>query len=168
MELKKRENYNSLDGLRAYSAIGIAMMHFLANIKSGQLSWMPANHVISFFTNFVYLFFIVSAFSMCCGYYERMKSGQVSMNDFYKKRYKRIWPYFALLCMIGLAFDHTLGGVWQTFADLTLCFNLLPNPDIQIIGVGWFLGLVFLFYIMFPFFTFLIISVPLKSGPVKY
>lgn len=52
----KRENYNSLDGLRAYSAVGIAMMHFLANIKSGQLSCMPANHVIGFFTNFVYLF----------------------------------------------------------------------------------------------------------------
>lgn len=154
----KRENYNSLDGLRAYSAVGIAMMHFLANIKSGQLSWMPANHVIGFFTNFVYLFFMVSAFSMCCGYYERVKSGQVSMNDFYKKRYKRIWPYYAILCMIALAFDHTIGGVWQTFADLTLCFNLLPNPDIQIIGVGWFLGLVFLFYIMFPFFTFLINS----------
>ena len=158
MELTKRENYNSLDGLRAYSAVGIAMMHFLANIKSGQLSWMPANHVIGFFTNFVYLFFMVSSFSMCCGYYERVKSGQVSMNEFYAKRYKRIWPFFALLCLIGLAFDHTIGGVWQTFADLTLCFNLLPNPDIQIIGVGWFLGLVFLFYIMFPFFTFLINS----------
>lgn len=104
----KRENYNSLDGLRAYSAVGIAMMHFLANIKSGQLSWVPANHVIGFFTNFVYLFFMVSAFSMCCGYYERVKSGQVSMNDFYKKRYKRIWPYFAILCMIALAFDHTI------------------------------------------------------------
>lgn len=154
--LLKRENYNSLDGLRAYSAIGIVMMHILANIKSGQLTWMPANNVIAFFTDFVYLFFMVSAFSMCCGYYERVRNGEVSMNDFYKKRYKRIWPYFALLCMIGLAFDRTIGGVWQTFADLTLCFNLLPNPDIQIIGVGWFLGLVFLFYIMFPFFTFLI------------
>lgn len=154
----KRENYSSLDGLRAYSAIGIAMMHFLANIENGSLSWNPANEVIGFFTNFVYLFFIVSAFSMCCGYYERVKNGLVSMNDFYTKRYKRIWPYFALLCLIGLAFDQTIGGVWQTFADLTLCFNLLPNPDIQIIGVGWFLGLVFLFYIMFPFFTFLINS----------
>lgn len=158
MNLMNREKYNSLDGLRAYSAIGIAMMHFLANIKCGPLSWNPANGIIEFFTNYVYLFFMVSAFSMCCGYYERVKNGQVSMNEFYAKRYKRIWPYFALLCLIGLAFDHTIGGVWQTFADLTLCFNLLPNPDIQIIGVGWFLGLVFLFYIMFPFFTFLINS----------
>lgn len=158
MKSNQREKYNSLDGLRAYSAIGIAMMHFLANIKCGPLSWNPANGIIEFFTNYVYLFFMVSAFSMCCGYYERVKNGQVSMNEFYAKRYKRIWPYFALLCLIGLAFDYTIGGVWQTFADLTLCFNLLPNPDIQIIGVGWFLGLVFLFYIMFPFFTFLINS----------
>ncbi len=51
----KRENYSSLDGLRAYSAIGIAMMHFLANIENGPLSWNPANEVIGFFTNFVYL-----------------------------------------------------------------------------------------------------------------
>lgn len=29
MKSNQREKYNSLDGLRAYSAIGIAMMHFL-------------------------------------------------------------------------------------------------------------------------------------------
>lgn len=34
----KRENYCSLDGLQTYSAVGIAMKHFLANIKSGQLA----------------------------------------------------------------------------------------------------------------------------------
>lgn len=93
---------------------------------------------------------------MCCGYYEKIKNGRISANDFYTKRYKRIWPYFALLCLIGLAFDRTIVGVWQTFSDLTLCFNLLPNPDIKIIGVGRFIGLIFLFYIMFPFFVYLI------------
>lgn len=154
--IKLRENYQSLNGLRAYSAIGIAMMHILANIKSGKLTVEPINLIIESFTNFVFLFFMISAFGMCCGYYDRIKNGSISANDFYKKRYKRIWPYFSLLCLIGLAFDRTIGGVWQTFADLTLCFNLLPNPDIKIIGVGWFVGLIFLFYIMFPFFVFLI------------
>lgn len=150
------ENYKSLNGLRAYSAIGIALMHILANIKSGRLTIEPVNVIIGSFTNFVYLFFIISAFGMCCGYYERIKNGEIAANNFYKKRYKRIWPYFALLCLIGLIFDRTIGGIWQTFADLTLCFNLLPNPDIKIMGVGWFIGLIFLFYIMFPFFVFLI------------
>lgn len=152
----QHEEYASLNGLRAYAAIGIVMMHILANIKSGPLTYRPVNIVIGSFTNFVYLFFIISAFSMCCGYYDRIKSGNINVNAFYKKRYHRIWPYFALLCSIGLVFDHTIDGVWQTFADWTLCFNLLPNPDIKIIGVGWFIGLIFLFYIMFPFFVFLI------------
>lgn len=131
-------------------------MHILENIKSGKLTSEPVNAIIDSFTDFVFLFFIISAFGMCCGYYDRIKNGAITANDFYSKRYKRIWPYFALLCLIGLAFDRTIGGVWQTFADLTLCFNLLPNPDIKIIGVGWFIGLIFLFYIMFPFFVFLI------------
>lgn len=151
-----REQYYSLNGLRAYSAIGIALMHILSNIRNGKLTYESLNVLIGSFTNFVFLFFIISAFGMCCGYYERIKIGGITVNDFYKKRYKRIWPYFALLCLIGLAFDRTIGGLWQTFADLTLCFNLLPNPDIKIIGVGWFIGLIFLFYIMFPFFVFLI------------
>lgn len=37
-----------------------------------------------------------------------------------------------------------------------MCFNLLPNPNIEVIGVGWFLGTVFTFYMLFPFFTFLL------------
>lgn len=40
--------------------------------------------------------------------------------------------------------------------NCTLVFNLLPDPDIKVIGVGWFLGLIFLFYMLFPFFVFLI------------
>ena len=132
------------------------MMHILANIQSGNLTVEPINVIIESFIDFVFLFFMIGALGMCCGYYEKIKNGRISANDFYTKRYKRIWPYFALLCLIGLAFDRTIGGVWQTFSDLTLCFNLLPNPDIKIIGVGWFIGLIFLFYIMFPFFVYLI------------
>ncbi|WP_158223266.1 hypothetical protein [Fibrobacter sp. UWS1] len=44
----------------------------------------------------------------------------------------------------------SISELYQAFADLTLAFNLLPNPDISVIGVGWFLGLVFLFYMIFP------------------
>ena len=47
------------------------------------------------------------------------------------------------------------GAFFETFANLTLCFNLLPNPHITVIGVGWFLGVVFVFYLLFPFFVFM-------------
>lgn len=119
---------------------------------------------------------MISAFSMCCGYYERMKTGQISMNRFYMKRYQRILPYFTLLILIDCLAPHNannyelstmgtdvanrvnpiLSQLYESFADLTLCFNLLPNADIKVIGVGWYLGIVFLFYMLFPFFVFML------------
>ena len=171
------ERYASLDGLRAFAALGISIMHILANIDviPEKTSFLYGT-VIPSLTNFVYLFFMISSFSMCCGYYERMKSGQISMNKFYMKRYQRILPYFALLILIDCLAPHgankhelstmtvgtnemvnpILGQLYESFANLTLCFNLLPNADIKVIGVGWYLGIVFLFYMLFPFFVFML------------
>lgn len=42
--------------------------------------------------------------------------------------------------------------------NCTLVFGLLPNNSLEVIGVGWFLGTVFLFYMLFPFFVFLMNS----------
>ena len=164
--------YPSLDGLRAYAAIGIVFMHVLANLSVTPENNFLYGRVIPSLTNFVYLFFVISAFAMCCGYYERMKMGQIPIGQFYKKRYQRVLPFFALLVLIDCIVPHGANKVemalisegtslapWQeqlylSFADLTLAFNLLPNPDISVIGVGWFLGLIFLFYMIFPFFVF--------------
>lgn len=164
-----------MDGLRAYAAIGIVIMHVLANMAVTPERNFLYGTIIPSLTNFVYLFFVISAFSMCCGYYERFKSGQVSMDKFYKKRYQRVLPFFALLVLIDCVVPHGankhelstmtdgvgsavapwLEQLYQSFADLTLVFNLLPNADIKVIGVGWFLGLIFLFYMLFPFFVFM-------------
>lgn len=112
---------------------------------------------------------------MCCGYYDRFKTGQILVDKFYKKRYQRILSFFALLVLIDCIVPHgtnkyelstmtegtvKMVGPWleqfyQSFANLTLAFNLLPNADIKVIGVGWFLGLIFLFYMLFPFFVFM-------------
>ena len=112
--------------------------------------------MIPWFTNFTLLFMIISAFSMCCGYYERIKSGVITPAKFYAKRYHRTWPFFAMMVMISFVMDPSWSTFCQSFADLTMCFNLLPNPNIEVIGVGWFLGTVFTFYMLFPFFTFLL------------
>lgn len=148
--------YEAFDGLRAYSAISIAMMHVLANLSYDWSGNFITSTLIPSFTNFVYLFMIISAFGMCCGYYECTKRGEMRPNDFYTKRYKRLLPFFALLVFINVVMDHNLAAVYEGFADLTLCFNLLPNADIKVIGVGWYLGIVFLFYMLFPFYVFLI------------
>jgi peptidoglycan/LPS O-acetylase OafA/YrhL len=153
----KGERYNSLDGLRAYAALGIILMHVLANISVKPSANYLTERLIPFFTDFTLLFMIVSGFSLCCGYYTRIKDGTITPNAFYRKRYLRILPFFALLCLIDLVFEPDLGSLCEVFANMTLCFGLLPpDTEFHVIGVGWFLGVVFLFYILFPFFVFML------------
>lgn len=113
--------------------------------------------MIPSFTNFVFLFMTISAFGMCCGYYHKMLNNQINLSDFYAKRFKKILPFFALLVLIDVLLSPSLNAIYEAFADLTLLFGFLPNAgNISVIGVGWFLGLIFVFYICFPFYCVLI------------
>lgn len=159
------ERYNSFNGLRAIGAFGIAMMHYLVNMNDATAAALRHSGIlyeraIPFFTMFVFMFFILSAFSMCCGYYHKfdVEAGRSSFDAerFYNKRYSRIFPFFALLVLIDLLMNPTREELYQGFADLTLAFNFLPNPDIHVIGVGWFVGVVFVFYMLFPWFVYIL------------
>ncbi len=77
------------------------------------------------------------------------------MEQFYIRRYQRIWPFFALLCTVELILEHSLNALYEWFADLTLAFGSIPNQGIEVVGVGWFLGTIFVFYMIFPLFVFL-------------
>ncbi len=153
--LKNSKRYDAIDGLRAFSAIGIVLMHVLAN-GNYSLDGFVFDKLIPSCTNLVFLFMIISAFSMCCGYYDRIINNEITVGEFYGKRYAKVWPFFALLCVLDLIASPNVNSLYEVFANLTLCFGLLPNAKISVIGVGWFLGLVFVFYLIFPFFCYLI------------
>lgn len=154
----ENKRYGALDGLRMLAAFGIVMMHMRANndyvdMQGGCLY----NTIIPSFTNFVFLFMVISAFGMCCGYYDKILHNKISMTDFYKKRFVKVLPFFTLLVMLDVVIEHSMNSIYEGFADITLLFGLLPNAgNISVIGVGWFLGLVFVFYLMFPFFCVLL------------
>lgn len=158
--------YGALDGLRVLACIGIVLMHVMVNNSVKPSANFFITNVVSFTGNFVLLFMMVSAYSLSCGYYNRFRDGNISMNDFYRKRYVRILPFFSLLVIIDIIqtffsenFSLTnsmLAASCEAYADLTLVFGLLPDAKITVIGVGWFLGIIFLFYMLYPFFTFLI------------
>ena len=152
------ERYGALDGLRAYAAIGIVLMHVLSNIGVKPSENYMTETLIPWFTDFTLMFMVVSGFSLCCGYYDRVKTGAITPNAFYKKRYMRILPFFASLCVLDLVMSPSVDQLFNLFANLTLCFNFIPNVQIPMIGVGWFLGLVFVFYLLFPFFVFMLDS----------
>lgn len=154
--VENKERYEAIDGLRAFSAIGIVIMHIKEN--GYVIDGFVSERIIGEMGNLVFVFMVISGFSMCCGYYEKIVKHQISLEQFYLKRYKKTWPFFALLCLIDVAFSPSLESLYELFANLTLCFGFLPNANIQVIGVGWFLGLVFAFYIVFPFFCCLLAS----------
>ena len=151
----KADRYEGIDGLKAYAIIGIALMHVLSNGKY-EIGGFAFNQLIPSFTNLVFLFMMVSGFGMCCGYYQRIIDQKISVEDFYKKRYIKIWPYFALLCALDFVISPSKESLFEVFTNLTLCQGLLPNAKISVIGVSWTLAVIFVFYMLFPFFCFLI------------
>ena len=149
----ENKRFGSIDGLRMIACIGIVLMHIKANLNYS----LPGNTitmVISEFTNFVFLFMVISSFGMCCGYFNKIKEGKILPTDFYPKRVKKILPFFLALIILDLILEHSVPSLIEGFADSTLLFGLLQK-DIEVIGVGWFIGLVFIFYLIFPFFTYL-------------
>lgn len=149
------ERYSNIIGLRGYACIGILMMHVLTNFN-GQLEWQIANRFIKSFTDLTYLFMIISSFSLCCGYYESIKNNSFDVNKFYIRRYIKIWPFFSILCTLDLFMNLSMNTLIEWFVDLTISFGFIHNHDIGVIGVGWFLGTIFVFYMIFPFFVFLL------------
>lgn len=151
----KAEHYKGIDGLKAYAIIGIALMHILSN-GNYAVGGFVFERLIPAFTNLVFLFMMVSGFGMCCGYYQKIVDREISMEEFYKKRYIKIWPYFALLCGLDLMVSPSKNSLFEVFANLTLCQGLLPDANISVIGVSWTLAVIFVFYMLFPFFCFLL------------
>ena len=148
------ERYDNLDGLRAISCIGIIAMHIRANTNYQVSGWVYDSFIPSM-THLVPLFLILSGFGMFCGYYEKVKSGKVNWNLFYSKRYKKILPFFAFLILIDLVIERSVAHLIEGLTEATLVFGLLPNNSPSVIGVCWTLGVIFLFYMLFPFFVWL-------------
>ena len=74
---KTTENrYDAIDGLRAYSAIGIVLMHVLAN-GNYSVSGFVFDRLIPSFTDLTFLFMVVSGFAMCRGYYDKIINGKI-------------------------------------------------------------------------------------------
>lgn len=157
---EKSNHFFIIDWLRTMACIGIVMMHIQAN-NTYQLTGFIAEKMIPSFTDFVFLFMTISAFGMCMGYYEKVKSGKVNWVDFYKRRYMKVLPFFTVVVLTDIVFNHDWISIIEAIPNLTLTRGFFPN-NIEQIGVAWFLGLVFVFYAIFPLFCAMLNSK--KSG----
>lgn len=146
----EKKHYYGIDWLRTIACIGIVMMHIQAN-NTYHLTGFVAERMIPSFTDFTFLFMTISAFGMCTGYYEKVKNGKVNWVEFYKKRYLKVLPFFAVVVLMDIVFNHDLTSIIEAIPNLTLTRGFFPN-QIEQICVAWFLGLVFVFYAIFPLF----------------
>ena len=152
----RRERYDSLDGIRAWSCICIVMAHIYLNASYALGDGFEKFAL--FAVELVFLYMIISGFSVCCGYFEGIKNGSISVVRFYGRRYAKVLPFWSLLIILEVLLSPGKETLYEAFADITLLFGLLPNPAIEVIGVGWFLGVVFVFYLVFPFLCFVLKS----------
>ena len=148
------KKYHGIDWIRAIACIGIMMMHVLAN-NNYEIPGFLYHSLIPSFTDFVFLFMAVSAFGMCHGYFNRVMSGEVNWTKFYKKRYSKILPFFLFIIFIDLIMNWNMDSLYEAITESTLLHGFIPH-SFSVIGVGWFLGTVFIFYLVFPFFCVLI------------
>ncbi|MBR4627230.1 MAG: acyltransferase [Ruminococcus sp.] len=154
MSETKKIHYYGIDLLRAFCCIAIIIMHIRAN-SAYNLSGYVYDTIIASWTQFVYLFIMISGFGMCVGYYSKVKDGKLDVNSFYGKRYAKIIPFFGFLLLISLVMERNGSTAVESFMEITLAFGLLPNNHLETIGVSWTLGVIFLFYFLFPFIVFL-------------
>ena len=150
----EKQSYFGIDWSRAIACICIALMHIRAN-SNYEITGFIYNRIIPSFSDFVYLFMAISAFVMCLGYCDKVLSGKMDWALFYKKRYIRILPFFAILVLVDVIYNFDMPSVLEGLTELTLLHGFVPQK-LSVFGVGWYLGIVFIFYISFPFFCVLI------------
>lgn len=119
------KRYEAIDGLHALSAIGILLMHVKVN-GGYQINGFFYSTMVPSFTNLVFLFMVISSFSMCCGYYDKVVYNKISFVEFYNRRFAKIWPFFCIMCLLDFVVSPSVSSLYETFANLTLCFGLLP------------------------------------------
>ena len=67
----EEQHYDAIDGLRTIACFGIVLIHVQAN-SSYNISGFVYDKLIASFTNYVFLFMVISAFGMCCGYLKQV------------------------------------------------------------------------------------------------
>ena len=154
-QIDKNNRYENIDCLRALSCFAIIAMHIQANTEY-RINGFVYNTVISSWTWLVYLFLIISGFGMCCGYYDKIINRTIDIDLFYLKRFQKTVPFFVCLVFLAVIMDHSVAGLYEGLMEVTMAYGLLPNNELSILGVSWTLGVIFLFYMLFPYFVFLI------------
>jgi peptidoglycan/LPS O-acetylase OafA/YrhL len=152
--VEPRRRLAFLESLRGGAAVYVMLYH-LALLPSPALRvpvW-AASVILTGGTG-VTLFFIASAFSLCCAARPGEDRGR-GLAAFALRRFFRIAPLFYAVLAASLVRDEWVFGVThnlaETLANLMFVFNLWPGHQDGIVWASWTIGVEVLFYAAFPF-----------------
>jgi peptidoglycan/LPS O-acetylase OafA/YrhL len=166
MNKQPNERLFFLDFLRVISTLVIILFHSMTSLSFFDFAKFSKQYsFLGQFSNLaVSIFFIVSGFSLAYSYKKRFKEN-TDIKFFYLNRIKRIFPLYFTTLLFFLVVNTLTGLIPQkssflsyltTFLGingfLTSFFNLRSILGIRVIvNIGeWFLGLIFLYYLIFP------------------
>ena len=129
----------------------MVMLYHLSRIIDSPDSIESATRM---FSRIIQFFFLVSAFSIYIGYYNRLKTRQ-EIKEFLVRRFLRIAPLFYVMLVIfsiymNLARPWVEYSVVQYLFNITFTYNLVPEFHYGIIHDTWFIGVIMLFYLFIP------------------
>lgn len=150
------KRYEGILGLRGLGAAIIVAYHVY--VLRGFLGMSSiTDKTIGQGGTVVPLFFIISAFSCMCGYYNRFmeENSKVVLSSFYFGRIKRLIPtmYFALICHIIIEYIYNkFFNIHVVIGSASLLFGFMPQYRESFVNGAWALGIEMIFYFIFPAF----------------
>ncbi len=147
-ELLKSSHLPSLDGLRGVSILLVVIGHTCARIDSSLLQF--------FFNGSlgVYIFFVISGFLITTLLLkERIKTGTISMKNFYIRRFLRIFPVAYLYIIVVLILNYALHLQIPVLGFIGAIFYVM---DFSYFRINWYtehywsLSIEEQFYLIFP------------------
>ncbi len=108
------------------------------------------------------LFYILSAFVLCYGYFGNLNT-RSQVIDFYVRRFFRIAPFYYFMMAIFFAwhlvvFNGYVIPLDKMFISATFLFNLVPGYAEGVVWASWSIGVEMLFYAIFPLVSWLAFS----------
>lgn len=158
-----KKHYEGLTATRGIGALCIIAYHMY--VLEG---YVGINHFLDRTVGvggvFVQLFFILSSFSLMCGYAETINKNECDLEQFYKRRFIKLMPVFYTALILHL-FLNSLMGVKENIANVigtaSFLFAFMPTHQESVVMAAWALGIEIIFYLLFP--VFLILTKTIKN-----
>ncbi|WP_102960712.1 acyltransferase family protein [Mangrovicella endophytica] len=149
--VKAHHRLIGLEAGRFYAAALIVFFHTVRMPKlevGPYLTFIPNNFGIG-----VPLFFVISAFGLCIGYSNRLRTAD-EISTYANRRFFRIAPLFYFMLLYYSVYLYFEFGktpdVVQIIVSALFIFNVIPQHTGGLVWASWSIGVEMMFYLLLP------------------